>query len=442
MPLKTLKYQKNTHDHVNTRKCLHARKRTRNDFLTPACNCPLFRIRCVEPCGMSGPLADSLPGKLVCAFQGKHGVCLHTTLSQTLIMKRIQFLASICLCLLVPYAVCGESPRLAVIPFDTPDPTAIEAPNGNGVYVFATAPGIQILHSTNFIDWELTDHVFAGVSFPDGLPGWAKKAIPGARGIWAPDVVFFNDQYYVYYSVSTFGSQRSVIGLASNKTLNKMCAHYQWKDEGIVLESHPDHTDYNAIDSALFVDEDGKAYLYWGSHWTGLKAVEVDPKTGKPYRYMPGELKIPADYVAVASRPDTSIEAPHVVRKGKYYYLFTSRGSCCEGVKSTYHIALGRSEKPLGPFVDKEGNRMDQGGGTVLLSSTDRWKGTGHNGFFQTTTEGKNKGDWIILHAYDAQDPEKGRLTQIRPVYWDETDWLTLGEVLDVPFEQFDFSKK
>jgi arabinan endo-1,5-alpha-L-arabinosidase len=276
------------------------------------------------------------------------------------------------------------------------------------------------------------------------MPDWAKKAIPGARGIWAPDVVFHNNRYYVYYSVSTFGGQRSVIGLATNKTLDKTSPDYQWHDEGIVLESHPDHTDYNAIDSALFVDEDGKAYLFWGSYWTGLKAVEVDPKTGKPFRYAPGELKIPADYVAVASRrgADTSIEAPYIVRHEKYYYLFTSRGSCCDGVKSTYHIAIGRSEKPLGPYVDKDDKRMDQGGGSILLSSTEKWKGTGHNGFFRTTKEGKNKGDWIILHAYDAQEPAKGRLTQIRPLYWNESDWIVLGDVLDVPFDQFDFSAK
>ena len=362
--------------------------------------------------------------------------------------KRFSFVCrfSVLLCqgLAILCTFCAESPGQAVIPFDTPDPTAIMTPDGKGIYVFATGPGIQIVYSNNFIDWERTDRVFTGVRFPDAMPDWAKKAIPRARGIWAPDVVFLNGKYYVYYSVSTFGSQRSVIGLATNKTLDKTSPDYEWQDEGIVLESHPDHTDYNAIDSALFIDEDGKTYLHWGSYWTGLKAVEVDPETGKPFRYKSGGLKVPADYVAVANRSgsDTSIEAPYVIRHGKRYYLFTSRGSCCDGVRSTYHIAVGRSEKPLGPFVDKEGKRMDQGGGTVILSGTEKWKGTGHNGFFRTTAEEKNKGDWLILAAYDAQAPDKGRLTQIRPVHWDESDWPVLGDVLDVPFEQFDFSVK
>lgn len=347
-----------------------------------------------------------------------------------------------CLTLILTLAAHAQPPKQAVIPFDSPDPTAIMAPDGKGLYVFTTGRGISILYSTNFLDWERIDRVFTNDLFPAYMPDWAKKAIPGAGGLWAPDVVFHNDQYYVYYSISVVGSQRSAIGLATNKTLDKTSPNYKWKDEGMVLESHPDHTDYNAIDSALFMDDDGKAYLFWGSYWTGLKAVEIDPKTGKPFSYAPGELKIPVGYVAVAARPDSSIEASYVIRRGKYYYLFVSWGTTLEGTQSTYHIAVGRSAKPLGTFVGKDGSPMDQGGGTAIMRGTEAWKGTGHNGFFRTTKEGKNKGDWLIFHAYDVQDGSRGRLTQIRPLYWDESDWPALGEILDVPFEKFDFSTK
>lgn len=317
---------------------------------------------------------------------------------------------------------------MAVVPFDSPDPTAIEDPRNGGVYVFSTGRGIPISYSKDLLDWKRVGRVFS-----DSVPAWARERIPGSRGIWAPDIVYCDEKYYVYYSVSTFGSQRSVLGLAVNKSIDPNDPDYEWIDKGIVLESHPDHTDYNAIDSALFVDEDGKAYLFWGSYWTGLKAIEVDPKTGKPFEYKPGELKIPADYRAVANREggDTSIEAPYVVRNGDWYYLFTSRGSCCDGEKSTYHLTVGRSDKPLGPYVDKDGKRMDRGGGTLLLSSTERWKGTGHNGFFRTSHgDGPTRGDWFILAAYDKEDPKRGRLTQIRPLTWNKDGWPEIGDVL------------
>lgn len=358
--------------------------------------------------------------------------------------------------------VCGQEPdSLAVIPYNTPDPTAMEGMDGSGIYVFSTNPGITISRSTDMVDWTRL-----GVVFPEKIPAWAKAKIPGANAIWAPDIVRLNGQYYLYYSVSTFGSQRSVIGVATNRTLNPDSPDYQWIDRGMVLESDPRYTDYNAIDSALFVDSDGRAYLFWGSYWTGIKAVEIDATTGKPFAYQnlasenmaetdsknsnanpngdtdkneknseneQNSLKIPADYRAIARREgtDTSIEAAYVIRRNDWYYLFTSRGSCCDGVKSTYHIVVGRAESPLGPYLDRDGKRLDAGGGTLLLESSERWKGTGHNAVFQTT-DANGSYDWLILAAYDATTPKKGRLTQIRPLIWQD-GWPVAGDIVETP---------
>ncbi|MDR3109006.1 MAG: arabinan endo-1,5-alpha-L-arabinosidase [Planctomycetaceae bacterium] len=322
----------------------------------------------------------------------------------------------------------SQEPKLSLIPFDTPDPTALIADDGSGIYVFTTAAGIRITRSKNLIDWE-----HAGQVFDTKVPQWAAEVVPGAKGIWAPDIVRVNGLYYLYYSVSTFGGQHSVIGLAVNKTLNPKSAAYKWEDRGIVLGSAPGKTDYNAIDSALFVDDDGKAYLFWGSYWSGIKAVEVDSKTGKPFKYSDQALKIPADYISAATRKrsdDTSIEAPFVIKHDGNYYLFTSRGSCCDGVNSTYHITVGRSKTPLGEYIDKEGKSMSKGGGTTILTSNERWKGTGHNGIFKY----KNK-DYIILAAYDKTQPEKGRLTQIRELNWDKENFPITGEVINTPIE-------
>jgi arabinan endo-1,5-alpha-L-arabinosidase len=363
-----------------------------------------------------------------------------------MINKQTKLLPSLCLTVGLfwgtAFSADLQQKKLAVLPFDTPDPTAMESPDGSGVYVFSTARGITITNSQNLLDWKRVGRVFA-----KDVPDWAKERIPGATAIWAPDIVFVNGHYYLYYSISTWGSQRSAIGLAVNKTLNPNSPNYLWEDRGVVLESSPQETpDYNAIDPALFVDDNGKAYLFWGSFWDGIKAVEIDPQTGMPFQYRKhknddhNNLKIPEGYVAVARREsaaDTSLEAAYVIKRGGFYYLFTSRGGCCDGAKSTYHIAVGRAKLPLGPYVDRDGKSMTLGGGTVVLSSTEQWRGTGHNGFFQTAT-GQNgiKNDWLILAAYDANATKKGRLTQIRPVTWDDSGWFVIGEVLDQPLEK------
>ncbi|MCL2305672.1 MAG: arabinan endo-1,5-alpha-L-arabinosidase [Planctomycetaceae bacterium] len=324
----------------------------------------------------------------------------------------------------------------AIVPFDSPDPVVIEEKDGSGFYAFVTGRGIGILHSQDLLHWEKIGKVFER-----SVPPWAKERIPDSYNIWAADIVFHKGWYRLYYSVSTFGGQRSLIGLAVNKTLNPRSPDYRWEDQGIVLESAPGKTDYNAIDSALFIDRDGKHYLYWGSYWTGIKAVEVNPKTGKPFEYEANrsdDLKIPTNYKHIAARSKggtTAIEAPFVVRHGKYYYLFVSWDDCCAFERSTYKIVIGRSEKPLGPFLDQEGKPLETGGGTILMESTKRWRGTGHNGFLST----KKHGDWIILAAYDANDPQKGRLTQVRPLYWTKDGWMKIGAILEVPYKEFDW---
>src|SRR5215510_374519 len=111
-----------------------------------------------------------------------------------------RFLFLFLLCIIISATVNDDPPRWAVVPFDSPDPTAIMSPDGKGLYVFTTGRGVQILYSSNFIDWERTDRIFAEPRFPNGLPDWVSQALPRARGIWAPDVVYHNDRYYVYYS--------------------------------------------------------------------------------------------------------------------------------------------------------------------------------------------------------------------------------------------------
>ena len=65
-----------------------------------------------------------------------------------------------------------------------------------------------------------------------------------------------------------------------------------------------------------------------------------------------------------------SVEAPFIVRHGDYFYLFVSYDRCCRGVNSTYNVVVGRSRKVTGPYLDKDGKSMTEGGGTLVIAST------------------------------------------------------------------------
>ncbi|MEC9017550.1 MAG: family 43 glycosylhydrolase, partial [Pseudomonadota bacterium] len=120
--------------------------------------------------------------------------------------------------------------RLAGDLTPTHDPVIIR--EGGIYHVFSTGHGKRLIEtrtSTDLVHWKAGDPVFTA------LPAWASQAIPGSNGMWAPDISFVDGRYRLYYSVSTFGSNRSAIGLATSKTLDRASPDYGWRDEGMVV---------------------------------------------------------------------------------------------------------------------------------------------------------------------------------------------------------------
>ncbi len=289
------------------------------------------------------------------------------------------------------------------------DPVIIRGENA--YYLFCTGANIPVRRSTDLVDWKIS---FPPVVF-SRLPAWAREAIPGQADAWAPDISYYNGKYHLYYSVSTFGSNRSVIGLATNLTLDNTSDQFGWVDEGLVIESQRSFN-YNCIDPNLIIDADGNPWLAFGSYWTGIKMRRIDYATGKLSTEDETLYSLAQRFVN-----DGSVEAPFIIRKGDFYYLFVSHDYCCRGVDSTYHVVVGRSENVTGPYVDRDGVLMTRGGGTQVTFPSDRWKGPGHNGILQ-----ENGVDYIVYHAYDAE--ARGTPTlRIDPLVWDADGWPSIA---------------
>lgn len=288
------------------------------------------------------------------------------------------------------------------------DPVIIK--EGDAYFVFCTGSGIPVRKSPDLINWEIP---FPAIVLPQ-VPGWAREMIPGQNDIWAPDISYFNDKYHLYYSVSTFGRNRSVIGLATSKSLDFESADYGWADEGLVLESVATN-DYNCIDPNLIIDADGIPWLSFGSFWSGIKLRRLDYETGKP-----SEDDTTLYSLARRSVNSGSVEAPFIIRKNGYYYLFVSFDFCCRGIDSTYYVVVGRSEDITGPYVDRDGIEMLSGGGTQVTFPTERWRGPGHNAIFQ-----EDDVEYIVHHAYDAEAQGVPTM-RIAPLTWDEDGWPSI----------------
>ncbi len=283
------------------------------------------------------------------------------------------------------------------------DPCIIR--EGETYHLFCTGAGLMARSSPDLRAWKLHDDVFRSI------PAWARQAVPGVSNLWAPDISYFNGLYHLYYSVSTFGSNLSCIGLATTPTLDRTSPHFGWTDRGMVIRSTRTD-DWNAIDPNLVLDEDGQPWLAFGSHWSGIKMRRLDPETG----LLSAEDET---LYALASRAvhPRAIEAPFIIRHEGFYYLFVSFDACCRGVDSTYKIMVGRAQHITGPYVDRAGVPMLEDGGTLVLAGDDHWRGPGHNAVLQEAS-----GDKLVYHAYDARFGGVPTL-RISPLEWDADGW-------------------
>jgi arabinan endo-1,5-alpha-L-arabinosidase len=282
------------------------------------------------------------------------------------------------------------------------DPVIIAA---EGQYhYFSTGNGISVKTSPDLLRWTQQPDIFPST------PAWFQQLVPDyePRNIWAPDISYFGGQYHLYYSVSSFGSNRSCIGHATRATLSEG----NWTDqEAVFCSNQPGaNEDYNAIDPNVVLDESGTPWMSFGSFWDGLKMIRLAPSGDRAG----------TDLYDLASRGGGAIEAPFIVRRCGYYYLFVSFDACCRGADSTYSTRVGRSPEVLGPYVAKDGTPMLNGGGSPVLAAGGDWVGPGHNAILIDGTRAYN-----VYHAYAATNGASQ--LRISELVWDAEGWPVSG---------------
>jgi arabinan endo-1,5-alpha-L-arabinosidase len=309
---------------------------------------------------------------------------------------------------------CAQSTQIVVH-----DPVAIGA--DGKYYMYSTGVGIASWQSDDLLHWKFLAQVFAEI------PAWCKQEVPGFDGnIWAPDISFHKGKYYLYYSISSFASNRSAIGVATNTTLDPKNVNYHWVDHGPVIESVPGRDNWNAIDPNLVFDENGAPYLTFGSFWGGLKLVRLNSDLLS--------VANPQEWETLASRErdfqlddrdpgNGAIEAPFIINANGYYYLFVSFDLCCRGSRSTYNVRVGRSKELKGPYLDKDNVPLTQGGGTVVVKGDENYYGIGHNSVYAF-----NQQYYMFSHGYDIHDKGKPKLL-VHKLNWDAEGWPVVIEL-------------
>jgi arabinan endo-1,5-alpha-L-arabinosidase len=247
-----------------------------------------------------------------------------------------------------------------------------------------------------------------------GPPAWARAALGfKPSNVWAPSIRRRGKTVFLYYCLSSFGRNASAIVLMTNASFDPLKPGEGWQDQGLVLMSR-DGDDFNAIDPFRIDASDGRAYLAFGSFWSGIKLTELNPETGKL-------LRADAPPIALASRHGGAIEAASALEHDSKFYLFVSFDQCCKGVASTYNIRVGRADRIEGPYRDQDGTAMLEGGGSLVLATKGRFIGPGGQEAVKTA-----EGEWLAYHYYDGDAAGASKL-QFSPMFWSRDGWPELG---------------
>ena len=255
----------------------------------------------------------------------------------------------------------------------THDPSIIYESSAGLYWMFYTADGIGVKYSSDGKTW------YQGTQVLGSALSWWSTYVPSKTdfNIWAPEIVYYNGNNWLYYSVSTFGSRVSCIGLLKCSSILKG----DWSDQGKVLNS-TNSSAWNCIDPA-FIYDGSAPYLAFGSWSDGIYMVRLSSSTMKPNT---------STFTQIADRDLSSnaIEGASIWKAANgYFYLLCSYDTCCAGTSSTYNIRYGRSKSVKGPYLDQNGTSMCDNGGTTLLASSGNRIGPGGQCIFETKTSGK-----------------------------------------------------
>lgn len=221
-----------------------------------------------------------------------------------------------------------------ILPGFNPDPCICR--KGDDYYLavstFEWFPGIPIYHSKDLKNWELYTHVLTDDETVD------LKKLPSAKGIWAPCLTYCEEEdlFYVIYGV--MNSMNARYFDVNNYLITATDIRGPW--------SEPVYLHSSGFDASILHDN-GKKYivsLEWetreGYEKPGaICMVEYDPEKkeiiGYPKRIWNG------------GTDRGCIEAPHLYKRGEYYYIM-----CAEGGTGYNHcVTMGRSKEIWGPYT-------------------------------------------------------------------------------------------
>lgn len=286
------------------------------------------------------------------------------------------------------------------------DPSVLRV--GDVFYCYSTDNNCNILRSEDLVNWKKVGTAFT----KDTRPAWMLRDDGSKPFIWAPCCVCVDGKYHLYYSVSKgIGLDASGFGVAVSDS-----PEGPFVDQGPIVQKNDGCGTGGNIDQ-FYWEEGGVKYIIWGSH----QGIFISELTDDGLA-----LKQPGSPDGITTIIGPGWEAPYLYKKGGYYYMFLSKGTCCKGEESTYNVQVGRATSLMGPYRNKKGeDLLEVKGSFKMLESNAYAVGPGHNAEIMTDDAGD---EWFIYHSYvRGYADEYKRVLFVDKLTWDEEGWPVLN---------------
>lgn len=323
---------------------------------------------------------------------------------------------------------------------NTHDPSVFKDPNSNYYYAYSTdanrgttvTGGIHIRRSLDLIHWEYVNTAFRG-NYPQAAIDHVKANSGNDYIFWAPDILYLNNRYYLYYCISQFGKADSYIGVAVSDDPYGPFVHDETHGGEIYKSTGQDKNKPNAIDPNVLYDASGNLWCFYGSFFGGIYAIQLDKATGLP-------LSGQGMGTHVAGGSGVAMEGPYVVMEGGYYYLFVSYGD----LNTDYNVRVFRcpvSEGITGNYVDSQGYNAKVGAsGKAITTSDFRLHGNkilggykiGDNmgyrapGHMSVLKDGGNY--YMVSHTRTDAMPSYNFFISVRQMFFTDDGWCVLNQ--------------
>ena len=269
-------------------------------------------------------------------------------------------------------------------------------------YMYATSEpnfGYKVWQSPNLVDWEEKGMAYVHFDQPEK---WA------TGDFWAPEVVAYNDQFYMTYSARNMEGHLQISIAASNDPLGPFTdvSTQIIKQAGSYIDGH------------IFIDDDGTPFLYY------VKDCSENIINGKHVsqiyvQKMNDDLTEVLDDPQFLTEPDATWERPYdeyqwnegpfvLKHDGIYYLMYSSNYFASHD----YSVGYATAASPFGPFEKAIDNPI------LTKDLSQGISGPGHN---SVTVGPDDETLYIVYHTHTIPDaPSGNRQMNIDRLYFED----------------------